>query len=120
MRFLLDENVHRGLLSFLTSLGHDVELSPKGLSNGKVFALANSEKRVLVTHDKDFAANAPIVNHAGIILLRILPKDIDQLKSAFKRLLTDKPSPELFTDKLFIVFSDHHDELQFRAEEFSF
>lgn len=120
MRFLLDENVHRGLLSFLTVLGHDVALSSKGLSNGEVFTFATSQKRVLITHDKDFAIHAPLVDHAGIILLRIISKDINQLKTAFKRLLSDKPTLELFTNKLFVVFPDHHDEIPFRAEEFSF
>jgi predicted nuclease of predicted toxin-antitoxin system len=116
MRFLLDENVHRGLLSFLTSLGHDVVLSPKGLSNGEVFNFAISEKGVLVTHDRDFAVHSPLVDHPGIILLKILPKDINQTKAAFERLLANKPSPELFTNKLFVVFPDHDDELPFRAE----
>ncbi len=120
MLFLLDENVHRDLLLFLRSLGHDAALSPKGLANGEVFNLAVSKKRVLITHDKDFAIHSPLIDHAGIILLRILPNDINQLKTALKILLTDKASPELFTNKLFLVFPDHHDELPFRAESIPF
>ena len=120
MLFLLDENVHRGLMSFLTRLGHDVVLSPKGISNGDVFTIAVSEKRVLITHDRDFAVHSPLVDHAGIILLRIPPKNISQQTSALKRLLTDKSLSEFFTNKLFVLFPDHHDELPFRGEYFSF
>ena len=120
MRFLLDENVHRGLLSFLISIGHDATLSAKGISNGKVFSVVSSENRILITHDKDFSLHLPIVNHSGIILLKILPRDIDQINSAIKQLIADKPSPELFINKLFVLFPDHHDELPFRAEQIPF
>jgi len=39
MKFLLDENVHRGLFSFLIKLGYEVKLSPKAIKNGEVFRL---------------------------------------------------------------------------------
>jgi len=54
MKFLLDENVHKGLFSFLLKLGHDVKLSPKSIKNGEVFALALKEERLLVSRDEDF------------------------------------------------------------------
>ena len=53
MRFLLDENIHHGLIAVLTGLGHDIKLSPKGVTNGAVFDLAVSESRVLFTHDTE-------------------------------------------------------------------
>ena len=116
MRFLLDENVHHGVVPFLNGLGHEVILAPKGLSNGAVFAAATSAQRVLITHDKDFAERAPIANHPGIILLKILPKEIGQLKTALQRLLAQKPSADLFADRLFVLFPGRHDEFPFRAE----
>ena len=116
MRFLLDENVHRKLVPFLTGLGHEVTRSPKGLSNGAVFAHATSDRRALVTHDNDFAASPPHTSHPGIVLVKILPKDFEPLKAAFQRLLEEKPSPELFADRLVVLFPDRHDEFPFRAE----
>ena len=96
MRFLIDENVHRGLLSFLSGLGHDAKLSPKGLSNGKVLTLAVSEKRALITHDTDFAVHNTILSHhEGIILVKIPPRNFDALKSAVKDLCKDRKSTRL-------------------------
>ena len=120
MRCLLDENVHQGLVAFLTDLGHDARRSPKGLTNGAVFALAVAEGRVLLTHDKGFAARAPLTSHPGVILLRVVPKDLDQLKAALHPALTPSPAPDRFADRLVLVFPDHHDESPFRAEEFPF
>jgi len=92
MRFLLDENVHHGLVLFLTGLGHDATRSPKGLSNGAVFAAASSAQRILLTHDKDFAEWQPTESHPGVIL----------------------------TDRLVVVFPDRHDEFPFRWEVIPF
>ena len=49
MRFPLDENVHRRLAPFLRERSHDVTLSPKGLSNGRVLAFPIPEKRIPCT-----------------------------------------------------------------------
>ncbi len=120
MRCLLDENVHQGLVAFLSGLGHDARRSPKGLTNGAVFAVAVAEGRVLITHDTDFAAHPPVGPHPGIILLRVVPKDLDRLKAALHPVLTPSTTPERFTDRLIVVFPDHHDESPFRSKEFPF
>lgn len=120
MRCLLDENVHQGLVAWFADLGHEVARSPKGLANGAVFAAAVSEGRILVTHDKDFAARPPLIHHPGVVLLKVLPKDLDQLKAALELLLAEKPAAELFANRLFVVFPDHHEEFPFRMEEFPF
>jgi len=36
MKFLLDENVNRGLAPFLLELKHQVKFVPKGIKNGQV------------------------------------------------------------------------------------
>ena len=107
-------------MAFLTGLGHDVRRAPKGLTNGAVFAVAVEEGRVLITHDKDFAARAPLNPHPGVILLRVVPKDLDQLKAALHPVLTPSPTPDRFADRLVLVFPDRHDESPFRSEEFPF
>ena len=116
MRFLLDENVHHGLLRFLREHGDDVVLSAKGLANGAVLTSAVSATRVLITHDKDFAERPPVVDHPGVILLRIPPEALDVLMAALQRLLVQVSSSERFTNRLFVVFPDRHDEFPFRAE----
>ena len=120
MRLLLDENVHQGLVAWLTGLGHDVHRAPKGLTNGAVFAAAVAERRVLLTHDKDFGTRPPLLDHPGIVLLKLLPKDLEALKAALQRLFTQASSAEAVANRLWLVFSDHHDEFPFRAEEFPF
>ena len=105
MRFLIDENVNHRVLSFLSGLGHEAKLSPKGLSNGKVLAAAHREKSILITHDKDFANPKMIfVDHHGIILLKILPEDLGAIKSSLSKLLKEKPSPDLFENQLVQLF----------------
>ena len=40
MNFLLDENVHHGLIPIMKKMGHHVQIPPKGITNSKVTALA--------------------------------------------------------------------------------
>lgn len=89
MKFLLDENVHKELFSFLTELKHDVTLSPKSVRNGRVFEIVVSEKRILVTRDSDFLNSSlyPSSKHFGIFLLRIPPEDFRAQQRAVSRLL---------------------------------
>ena len=86
MFFLLDENIHWGLKKFLAQLGHDTELSPKGLVNGEVLEVAMSQERILVTHDADFSKQIIVRKHPGIILVKILPRRFEKLKASMLRL----------------------------------
>ena len=110
MRFLLDENIHHGLLSFLASLGHDATLSPKGLSNGAVLALAKSEARILITHDDDFAAPLTSAKNAGIVLVKIPSRRFTSLKEAIRQLLVTHQAPEQLREKVIVLFEDRWDE----------
>ena len=105
MKFLLDENVHRGLFSFLVDLGHDVKLSPKSIKNGKVFELALKEERVLISQDADFSAYKSS-KHFGIFLLRIRPRDLETQKRAISILLKKFLNVEGFRDKFVKISSD--------------
>ncbi|MDI6826514.1 MAG: DUF5615 family PIN-like protein [Candidatus Aenigmarchaeota archaeon] len=78
MKFLLDKNVHRGLSTFLSKLGHDVVLSSKGIGNSEVFKLAVEEERVLITRDSDFLYSPYTSSkHSGIIVSRIDPLNLE-------------------------------------------
>ena len=103
MKFLLDENVHHGLIKILTHSGHDVKPSPKGFNNGKVLALSISEKRILITHDNDFSKKITPGRYSGIILVKIPSKYLDRLDQAFSRLFSEEPSAENFSNRLIIL-----------------
>ena len=120
MRFLLDENIHHGLLPCLTALGHDVRLAPKGFSNGRVLALATSESRILITHDEDFAKRLFPSHHAGIILVKIPSRRFEALKHAAAKLFAQRPSAEQFRDTLTVLFEDRFDQLPFASEDIPF
>ena len=75
-RLLCDEGVERQIVALLRSEGHDVsyvaEMDP-GISDDQVLDVANAEKAVLVTADKDFG---DLVfrqgrTHHGVVLVRL-------------------------------------------------
>ncbi|HAK93580.1 MAG TPA: hypothetical protein DCM87_00860 [Planctomycetes bacterium] len=76
MRFLADENIHGAFVEWLRSKGHDVLHAAESLSGEPdevVLEVARSEKRILVTDDKDFGE---LVFHRrlasqGIVLMRL-------------------------------------------------
>ena len=95
MRFLFDENVHRGLYPFLSKLGHEVKLSPKGIENGDVFELALSEQRLLITRDKHFTEGRfSSSKHFGIWLLRVPARDLETQKRTISKLLKQYSSED--------------------------
>lgn len=111
MRFLLDENVHSGLFSFLVKLGHDAKFSPKSMKNGKIFELSLKEERILVSRDDDFLD--PTYTHSnnfGILFLRVPPKDLEQQKRALTKLLKKFPCTEDFKGKTIKLLSDEEFE----------
>jgi predicted nuclease of predicted toxin-antitoxin system len=77
MRILLDENLPAGLLQVLRALGHDVEhVYSKDLSghpDPDVLAVAQAEKRLLITQDIRFADARTFRTgeHAGFVLVRL-------------------------------------------------
>jgi predicted nuclease of predicted toxin-antitoxin system len=81
MRLLANENFPKDAVDALRENGHDVfwvrEEKP-GINDQEVLRIAQSEKRLLVTFDKDFGELAfkERLNTAeiGIILFRIIPK----------------------------------------------
>lgn len=105
MQFLLDENVHRGLFSFLIKLGHDVKLSPKNVENSEVFKLAVKEERILISRDAHFLNSSlyPPSEHFGVWLLRIPPRDLETQKKSISNLLNKFPNSEKFKGKKIIL-----------------
>lgn len=102
LKFLLDENVKRGLLEFLKQKGIDVVFKPKGVSNGKLAGFSVSEQRILVTNDEDFVEFTK-EELFSLILLKIPQDKPEVLLESFSRLIKEKTKPEDFEGKLFIL-----------------
>jgi predicted nuclease of predicted toxin-antitoxin system len=77
MRWIADENVSKTVIRALRERGHDV-LSVKeslgGVDDPRILDRAQSERRVLLTHDKDFgelAFRRRLPADSGIVLFRL-------------------------------------------------
>lgn len=76
IKFLADENIGFGVIVPLRKLGFDIKSvleGNRGVEDVKILSVANKEKRILITADKDFGelVNARKLVHAGVILLRL-------------------------------------------------
>jgi predicted nuclease of predicted toxin-antitoxin system len=91
MRIIANENVAASVISALRQRGHDVnwvkESNPKA-SDEIVLATAQSEERLVLTHDKDFGELAfryGLPATCGVLLIRLSgtgrQADIDQVLS---------------------------------------
>ncbi|MEK6952689.1 MAG: DUF5615 family PIN-like protein [Nanoarchaeota archaeon] len=109
IKFLLDENVKKELLRFLSSEGYDVISKPKGISNGKLAEFSKSEKRVLVTNDEDFLEFGK-EKIFSVVLLRIPQEKPESLLRAFSKLLKEKSAPKDFEGSL-ITLSEERFEI---------
>ncbi|MDL1969922.1 MAG: DUF5615 family PIN-like protein [Candidatus Desulfofervidaceae bacterium] len=76
MKFVADENIDKMIVDLLREEGYEViyipEISPT-ISDEEVFRLANKEKALLLTADKDFGElvfRQKIVSY-GVILIRL-------------------------------------------------
>ena len=83
MKFLSDENIPRSIVVFLRKKGHNVkdiqEDGLRSLADENIIELAQKEKRVIITYDKDFIISPENPSAPSIILLRfpkIHPKDV--------------------------------------------
>lgn len=76
IKLLTDENIGFRVIYPLRELGLDIKSileDERGAQDSKVLSIANKEKRILITTDKDFGelVNAKQLAHAGILLLRL-------------------------------------------------
>ena len=77
MNLLADENFPSAAVEMLRSAGHDVvwvRTAFPGISDQDVLARATTEKRILITFDKDFgdlAFRSGLPSSCGIVLFRL-------------------------------------------------
>lgn len=96
MRFLLDENQHAKLKTFLNKLGHDARFGEKRLPDREVCKLAMHEDRIIVTYDKEYGElNKVPGDHCGIILLRISPLFLPLIKERLITLFSEWPEGKI-------------------------
>ncbi len=77
MRFLLDENADLPLGNYLEQRGHDITSIAmdytRSIQDEDVLSIANRERRILITNDKDFGAliYQQHLAHSGVVLFRL-------------------------------------------------
>ncbi len=77
MRLLVNENITRTVIEELRRRGHDVLSAKESMCSEPdvvILARAQSENRIVVTHDKDFgelAFRSQLPASCGVILLRL-------------------------------------------------
>ncbi|MFB6274054.1 MAG: DUF5615 family PIN-like protein [Salinibacter sp.] len=113
--FLADESLPGPTVERIQSWGYDIKTAREdglcGAADPQVFDAARSEDRVLLTADKDFGdiRTFPPSTHAGVIVLRITPRDaaenMSKIHAVLDRLLSEIPEDE-YAGTLFTV--DRH------------
>jgi len=76
LKFLADVNVERGVVDYLRKLRYDVKWIPDftgQMTDEDLLALANKERRIFITNDKDFGELVFLQKRvtAGVILFRV-------------------------------------------------
>jgi predicted nuclease of predicted toxin-antitoxin system len=78
IRILADENIRTDICRYLKSIEVDIvsinDCKKKGVTDSEVICLAISEKRILLTCDRDFNKKFRNLEHPGILWLRTSPK----------------------------------------------
>jgi len=72
-KLLADENIEKGLVMELKLKGFDIRYCEKGIKNSELVRVSAEEKRVLLTHDRDFLQEYLYKDSEGIIVIPVLP-----------------------------------------------
>lgn len=111
-KFLLDENVRIELLRFLKKSDFDVKLVPKQATDKNLALLSKSEKRILVTNDRDFTGYSS-EEVFSVVWLQIAQNDPQGLLNSFVKLLN---TAEDLEGKLIILQIGKWDEFPLSKE----
>lgn len=77
MRFLLDENFPKAVISLLEGMGHEVDdfrqIGSVGAPDGEIVRLARERSAVILTTDRDFfhTLGRDLPSHCGIIVVAL-------------------------------------------------
>lgn len=112
MRFLTDQDVYRVTVQFLQRLGHDVVTAAElGLSraiDADLLRQAHADHRIFVTRDRDYG-NLVFVKTfaAGVVFLRVLPKNVSLVHSELISVLSRYSETELLQSFLVVEPGRH-------------
>ena len=95
MRFLADESCDFTFVRILQAAGHDVMAvaeSAPGAPDDKVIAFAHSQRRILITEDKDFGqlVFAAAASTSGVIYVRYPMRSRSALGADLLRLVEER------------------------------
>jgi len=112
VRLLLDQDVYEITARFIIGLGHDVvrvaELGMAQASDEENLKKALELNRIFVTRDRDYG-NLVFVKgiKSGVLYLRILPWNINQVHAEFERVLGLYDEQEL-KSAFVVIEADKH------------
>ena len=117
IKFLADVNIEKAIVDYLLTNGYDVKWVPDyncQMTDEELLYLANTEKRILITNDKDFGELTFLQKRLsyGIILLRIKGQHVDE-KVSLLEILLKKHEDKLY--KHFIIITRF--KIKFRPME---
>ncbi len=109
LRFLADVNVEKAIIDFLLENEYEVGWIPDyncDMRDEDLLNLANAEKRILITNDKDFGELTFLQKRisAGIILLRVRGQKAEDKVKLISKLLQN------YSDKVlnhFVVITEN-------------
>ena len=112
MKLLLDQDVYEGTARFLIDLQHDVlrvrELGMARASDEENLKKALELNRIFVTRDRDYG-NLVFVRKikSGVLYMRILPSNINQVHAELERVLSLYDEHEL-KSAFVVIEADKH------------
>ncbi len=101
MRFLADQDVYRVTVEFLLKNGHDVltarDIGMQRASDTELLMKAKETGRIFITRDKDFGTLVFLKNEfsSGVIFLRVLPANVNDVHRQLLRLLAENSEAKL-------------------------
>lgn len=103
LKFIADVNIEKPLIAFLLGTAYDIKWIPDyncELTDHELLKMANAEKRILLTNDKDFGELIFLQGKvsSGIVLFRVKGQSVDRKVELLGNLLRDH------ADKLFKNF----------------
>jgi predicted nuclease of predicted toxin-antitoxin system len=92
IKFLADVNVEKPIVDYLSGQGYDIKWAPDydcKMADEDLLGLANEEKRILITNDKDFGGLLFLQNKvsSGTILFRVKGQNSEEKVILMKKLL---------------------------------
>jgi predicted nuclease of predicted toxin-antitoxin system len=92
IKFIADVNVEKPIVEYLSKQGYDIKWIPDincEMTGDELLELANKEKRILITNDKDFGELIFLQKRltTGIILFRVKIQKSQEKMKLMKKLL---------------------------------